>query len=143
MSHLTYEESKKVVFKGLILLAIVTLLEVFVALLGKGYIVEGFELPRWIMYGAMISLSLYKAYFIIYEFMHLKYEVPGMRKSVLLPLILLIWGIIAFMQEGNAWRTAKDAHINPYPIEDPDFKSNKPDSPTKEIEHGHDSHGAH
>jgi len=52
---------------------------------------------------AMIALSFYKAYKIVYEFMHLGHEVPGMLKSVLLPALLLIWAIIAFFWEGNDW----------------------------------------
>jgi cytochrome c oxidase subunit IV len=103
MGHLTYEESKKVVYKGLVLLGVITLLEVFIALLGKGYVIEGFHLPWYVMYLLMIGLSVYKAYFIIYEFMHMRYEVPGLVKSVLLPTGLLVWGIIAFFQEGAAW----------------------------------------
>jgi cytochrome c oxidase subunit IV len=103
MGHLSYEESKKVVFKGLILLGVITLIEVFIALLGKGYIISGFHLPWYIMYLAMIGLSLYKAYFIIYEFMHMRYEVPGLVRSVLLPTVLLVWAIIAFFSEGAYW----------------------------------------
>ena len=78
------------------LLAVVTLIEVFIALIGNGHVIDGFELPRLIMYPVMIGLSLYKAYFIIYEFMHMRYEVPGLRASVLLPTLLLVWAIIAF-----------------------------------------------
>lgn len=103
MSHLSYEEAKKTAFKGFVLLGIVTVVEVIIALLGKGYIVEGFHLPRAIMYLAMIILSLYKAYFIVYEFMHMRYEVPGLVRSVLLPTLLLIWAIIAFFSEGHTW----------------------------------------
>ncbi|MEO6191009.1 MAG: cytochrome C oxidase subunit IV family protein [Saprospiraceae bacterium] len=104
MSHLSYEESKKLVVKGLILLGIITLVEVFIALLGKGYIIHDFHLPRWIMYLLMISMSLYKAYFIVYFFMHMKYEVPGLVKSVLMPTLLLVWAVIAFFSEGKTWR---------------------------------------
>jgi len=103
MAHLSYEESKKVVFKGLMILAVVTLVEVAIALVGNGHIIEGFELSKIIMYPAMIGLSLYKAYFIVYEFMHMRYEVKGLAMSVLLPTLLLIWAIIAFMQEGGSW----------------------------------------
>ena len=103
MAHLSYEEAKKTAFKGFVLLGIVTIIEVMVALLGKGYIIEGFHLPRAIMYLAMIAMSLYKAYFIVYEFMHMRYEVPGLVKSVLLPTLLLVWAIIAFFSEGNTW----------------------------------------
>ena len=35
--------------------------------------------------------------------MHMAHEVPGLRMSVLLPTALLIWGMIAFFQEGSAW----------------------------------------
>ena len=38
MGHLSYEDAKKRVVFGLVLLAIVTLVEVFVSLLGKGHI---------------------------------------------------------------------------------------------------------
>ena len=41
MAHLTYEESKKRVVYGLLLLGAVTLVEVFISLLGKGHIIPG------------------------------------------------------------------------------------------------------
>jgi cytochrome c oxidase subunit IV len=97
------QEAKKVVYKGLALLAVVTILEVVIALLGNGHVIKGFELPKLIMYPAMIGLSLYKAYFIVYEFMHMRYEVRGLAMSVLLPTVLLVWAIIAFFQEGSSW----------------------------------------
>ncbi len=100
---LSREEGKKVLIKGLIILGLVTLAEVGLALLGKGYIIHGFHLPRWVMYIGMIGGSLYKAWFIVFEFMHMKYEVKGLARSVLLPTLLLIWAIIAFMSEGGNW----------------------------------------
>ncbi len=103
MADLSYEDSKKLVFKGMALLAVVTLIEVAIALVGKGYVIEGFHLPVWLMYISMIGLSLYKAYFIVYEFMHMKYEVKGLAMSVLLPTGLLVWAVIAFFNEGNSW----------------------------------------
>ncbi len=108
MAHLSYEESKKAVFKGLLLLGVITLAEVFIALIGNGHIIEGFELPIWIMYPAMISLSLYKAYFIVYQFMHMAYEVKSLAMSVLMPMLLLVWGIIAFFHEGVSWKERRE-----------------------------------
>jgi hypothetical protein len=108
MGHLTYEESKKAVFKGLILLGAITIVEVFIALIGNGHVIEGHEWPIWIMYPLMISLSLYKAYFIVYQFMHMKYEVKGLALSVLMPMLLLVWGIIAFFQEGHSWKERRE-----------------------------------
>ncbi|MEL6923287.1 MAG: cytochrome C oxidase subunit IV family protein [Bacteroidota bacterium] len=115
MAH-NYEAAKKGVFKGMWLLAGVTLIEVIVSLFGKGHL--GGNPASWLqvnLFGmefsiilvivalALIVLSLYKAYFIIYEFMHMGHEVRGLRMSVLLPTALLIWAIVAFFQEGDSW----------------------------------------
>ena len=99
----SYEEGLAVVKRGFILLGLITFGEVFIALLGNGHIFEGFHLPKLIMYPAMISMSLYKAYWIVYNFMHMAYEVKGLAMSVLLPCLLLVWAVIAFFQEGGSW----------------------------------------
>jgi hypothetical protein len=52
----------------------------------------------------MICMSLYKAYLIVGEFMHMKHEVRALGMTVILPTFLLIWAIIAFMYEGGAWK---------------------------------------
>lgn len=111
MGNLSYEESIKLVYKGLALLAVVTLIEVFFSLFGKGYIISGVEEYSWLIYLIgiiLIALSLYKAYYIIYEFMHMRYEAKGLARSVLLPTVLLIWAIIAFFQEGNSWKNSRE-----------------------------------
>ena len=105
---LSREEGIKVVVKGLGLLAVITLVEVGIALLGNGHLIHGFHLPKWLMYPAMIGFSLYKAYFIVYEFMHMKYEFKGLAMTVLMPMLLLTWGLIAFFQEGNSWKQRRE-----------------------------------
>ena len=112
---LSYEESKKFVFRGLWLLAAVTLVEVIVSLFGRGWIVAGVEKNPFIYGGAallIIALSIYKAYFIVYDFMHMRYEAKGMAMSVLLPTGLLVWAIIAFFQEGDSWKNRRENHGN-------------------------------
>jgi cytochrome c oxidase subunit IV len=103
MSH-DYTFAKKIAFKTIIILAIVTVAEVLIALTGKGYIIEGYHAPKLLMNTLMIGLSLYKAYLIVFEFMHMKYEAKGLMLSVLLPTVLLIWAIIAFLYEGTRWK---------------------------------------
>lgn len=108
MSHLSYEAAIKRVYFGLGLLAAVTGIEVVFSLFGKGHIIwHGAKDHTAVVYIVgliIIALSAYKAYFIIYEFMHMKYEVRGLAWSVLLPTLLLVWAIIAFFQEGNSWK---------------------------------------
>lgn len=111
MGHLSYEASIKAVYRGLILLAFVTLLEVFISLLAKGHVIKGLHELTWVIYlGGLliIGLSLYKAYFIVYDFMHMRYEVKGLAMSVLLPTLLLVWALIAFFQEGDSWKDRRN-----------------------------------
>lgn len=123
--HLSYEESKKKVYFGLVLLGVVTLVEVFISLLGKGDIIPGAEKYKVLLYIVgflLIALSLYKAYFIVYEFMHMRYEVKGLAMSVLLPTLLLLWAIIAFFQEGDSWKDRREQikEKNELPAEEPE-----------------------
>lgn len=116
MAHMSYEDAKKLVFKGMGVLAVVTLIEVAVSLFGKGHLgidpdifnmnIGGMDIniALIIVALAIVVLSVYKAYYIIYNFMHMAHEVRGLRMSVLLPTALLLWAIIAFFQEGDAWK---------------------------------------
>ena len=110
MSSHTYEESKSIATKTIVLLGIITIVEVVIAYVGKGIWDIGLQnmmspkLLTVLLGGAMIILSLYKAIKIVFEFMHMSYEVPALAKTVLLPLFLLVWGVIAFLWEGTAWR---------------------------------------
>ena len=111
MAHENHEKAVRQVYVGLGILAVITLIEVGVSLFGKGHIVEGMDKIRWVIWVAallIIALSLYKAKFIIYEFMHMRYEVPGLVRSVLLPTLLLVWAIIAFFLEGDYWKVKRD-----------------------------------
>ena len=109
--HQTYDEQKRMVFNGLIRLGIITIIEVVIALLAKGHLISGVDFKHgfghYFYMVLMVGFSLYKAYFIIYFFMHMAYEVRGLAMSVLLPTTLLIWAVIAFFQEGNYWKTSR------------------------------------
>lgn len=98
------QEHIKIATKGFVILLIITLIEVALALVGNGHLISGFMLPKIIMIPLMIAFSLYKAYYIVGEFMHLGHETRGMAFSVVLPTLLLVWAIIAFLWEGDAWR---------------------------------------
>ena len=110
--HQTYEEQKKAVFSGLVLLGVITIVEVFIALLAKGHLFHGVEfkhgIGHYLYMMLMVGFSVYKAYFIIFNFMHMAYEVRGLVMSVLLPTSLLIWAIIAFFQEGSSWGARRE-----------------------------------
>ncbi len=148
MGHLSYEESKKLVFRGLILLAVVTLIEVAISLFGKGHIVPGMENSMVVAIIAgllIIILSLYKAYFIIYKFMHMEYEAKGLAMTVLLPTLLLVWAVIAFFQEGKEWGDSREVikDRNNIEAQSPFIESSKRDIDTKIIESINEQDNSH
>lgn len=110
--HQTYEEQKALVFKGLMILGAVTIVEVLIALLAKGHLVPGIDfkhgIGHYLYMMLMVGFSIYKAYFIVFFFMHMAYEVRGLMLSVLLPTLLLVWAIIAFFQEGSRWGKSRE-----------------------------------
>ncbi|MCG8340587.1 MAG: cytochrome C oxidase subunit IV family protein [Cytophagales bacterium] len=59
-------------------------------------------LPRglWLII-LFVTLTLVKAFYIVSEFMHLKYEAKILIGSILIPLIFLVWLVIALLVEGN------------------------------------------
>lgn len=96
-----YSVAKSRALKLILILGAITIFEVFVALLGKGYIIEGTTFPAWLMGLFMVGMSAFKAAAIVMEFMHMQYEVKAFRLSVVLPMLLLVWAIIAFIWEGS------------------------------------------
>lgn len=48
-----------------------------------------------------IVLTIFKAFFIVAEFMHLKHETKGLIWTILIPMGLLIWLLVALISEGS------------------------------------------
>ena len=49
-----------------------------------------------------IGLTIVKAAYIVGEFMHLRYEVKVLFWSILIPMIFVVWMLVAFIYEGIA-----------------------------------------
>lgn len=47
-----------------------------------------------------VLMTVVKAFYIVGEFMHLKHETKGLIWSILVPMILLVWLIVALIVEG-------------------------------------------
>lgn len=55
-----------------------------------------------------VGLTIVKAGYIVGEFMHLKHEVKGLFYSVLLPMIFIVWLIVALVNlEGAAVKDSR------------------------------------
>ena len=92
-----YDQLVKAVWRATIILSVVTIVEVSLALSHFYFFPETSKLPINFI---MAILTLVKAFYIIGEFMHLRYEKKTFLLSLSLPLILLVWAIIACSVEG-------------------------------------------
>ncbi|MDH5379866.1 MAG: cytochrome C oxidase subunit IV family protein [Cyclobacteriaceae bacterium] len=81
--------------KVALILFVITVLEFGVAFLMPH---EMHTIKVWIF----IGMTIIKAAYIIGEFMHLAHEVKSLMWSVVLPMVFVIWLIIALMYEGNS-----------------------------------------
>lgn len=96
-----FKSNQQKIWGVLIFLSIVTTIEVILGiykpemLMGK---VFGMKILNWIF----IILTIVKAYYIAWDFMHLRDEKVGLKMSIVLPLLILI-PYLAFilLTEGN------------------------------------------
>ena len=100
MSNATHAEKIKKVWQICYLLGFVTLFEIAAALIHWKFMEDS---PRWWLNSLFIILSAAKAYYIMSEFMHLKYEKRAFMLTLGVPLAFLVWAIIALAVEGHYW----------------------------------------
>lgn len=123
---------KKRVRKTTILLSIITIIELGIGLLiysmhksdvNRDFLILCFK-------GVVCILTLAKAYYIVSVFMHLGDEIRNMIMTIVVPLMLFIWFIIAFIADGNSYKNLRNNY-------DPYFKET-----TMPKKHGQEKHEA-
>ena len=85
------------IWKVFWILLVVTVVEV---ILGMFF---SHQMPKALVAFFFLALTLLKAGYIVAIFMHLGDEVKGFLITVLIPLTLFIWFIIAFLADGGFW----------------------------------------
>lgn len=53
--------------------------------------------------GIFIFLGVVKAAFIVYSFMHLTFEHKGLKKSIVLPMLFVVYLIVLMLSEAYYW----------------------------------------
>lgn len=86
------EEKVKKIWKTAGILLAITVVEFIMA----------FTMERGIiLYFLFIALTIWKAKYIMMEFMHLGEEAKPLFFAIIVPLIFLVWLVIALMKEGS------------------------------------------
>jgi hypothetical protein len=115
--HHTDEETfKKKVRNTTILLSVITMIELGIGLLI--YTMHKGENPSHVLIlmfkGMVCILTLAKAYYIVSVFMHLGDEIRNMIMTIVVPLMLFIWFIIAFIYDGNSYNRLRNDYDKSY-----------------------------
>ena len=132
--HTSDAEFKRRVRKTTILLSVITIIELIIGL--TIYTMHKVEHPNAFLVllfkGVVCILTLAKAYYIVSVFMHLGDEIRNMIMTIVVPLMLFIWFITAFLIDGNSYKNLRNNY-------DPHFKykttEEKAPKKTEEPEH--------
>jgi cytochrome c oxidase subunit IV len=130
--HHAPSEGTSRIWKTFWILLIITVIE-----LGLGLSLYAFhDLSggvRIFIKGVIVILSLAKAFYIVSIFMHLGDELRNMIMTIVVPLMLFLWFIGAFLWDGDSFRDLRNTY-------DPYYKE-RTTTPAKEkpAEHGHDA----
>ena len=80
--------------KVALILFIVTVLEFAIAFL-MPYTMQTMKVAIF------VGMTILKAAYIVGEFMHLKYEVKSLLWAIILPMVFVMWLIVALVYEGD------------------------------------------
>lgn len=58
--------------------------------------------PGSVKTSIFVVMTLVKAFYIVWEFMHLGHEVKGLKWMVVAPILFIIWLLVALLMEGQA-----------------------------------------
>ena len=103
---------RKNVKRTTIILSVITIIELAIGLIiyniHKGpdpsaFLVLAFK-------GVVCILTLAKAYYIVSVFMHLGDEIRNMIMTIIVPLLLFVWFIIAFIVDGNSYKNLRNKY---------------------------------
>lgn len=107
---------KKKVKNTTILLSVITIIELAIGLII--YNIHKGENPNELLVlmfkGMVVILTLAKAYYIVAVFMHLGDEIRNMIMTIVVPLMLFIWFIAAFIYDGNSYKNLRNKYDSHY-----------------------------
>ncbi len=110
--HVPGNENVKRIIKTTIILSVITLIELAMGF-GIYFIHKNPDYSHGLVLGikgCIVILSLAKAFYIVSIFMHLGDEIRNMVMSIVVPLMLFIWFIAAFLWDGNSYKNLRNTY---------------------------------
>ncbi len=96
----------RIIWRTFWILTAITIFELAMAIL---YYETDF-LPKHILNGVFLIMTLAKAFFIIAEFMHLGHEIKNLVMTTAIPCLLFLWFVIAFVSDGASFRHLRNQY---------------------------------
>jgi len=94
-------------------LSVLTIIELLLGFwMMKFDIITGHSM-RLAIKGTIVILMMVKAFYIVAYFMHLKHELKNLIMTIVVPLLLFVWFITAFLYEGNSYKNLRNSY-DPY-----------------------------
>ena len=109
-----HSNGKKEVIRVTIILTVITIVELLLGFMMMNW--EEGSFKRDFVKGVILILMLAKAYYIVAFFMHLIHENKAMKRLILVPLLIFVWFIVAFLADGNSYLKLRRKY-DPYSIE--------------------------
>ena len=110
--HPEHTDGTKKIWRTFWLLSVITIIELAIGL--TIYNIHKGEHPNATLVlmfkGVVCILTLAKAYYIVSIFMHLGDEIRNMIMTIVVPLCLFIWFIIAFLWDGPSWKNLRNTN---------------------------------
>ncbi len=116
MAHGTahhHESNTKRIWTVFVILSIVTLVEVVLGILKPDFLTDTSFLSMSLLNWIFIILTIYKAYYIAWSFMHLEGETKGLRRAIVWTAVFLIsYLIFILLTEGDyIYEVFKSNHV--------------------------------
>lgn len=115
MAHETahHESNAKRIWIVFAILSAVTIVEVFLGIIKPEFLTDTYFLGMRLLNWIFIILTLYKAYYIAWSFMHLEGETKGLRRAVVWTALFLISYLIFILltEGGYIYEIYKDGHV--------------------------------
>ena len=115
--HAPADDTVKRIIKTTILLSVITLIELAMGF-GIYFMHKDPDYSHGLVLaikGAIVILSLAKAFYIVSVFMHLGDEIRNLIMTIVVPLLLFVWFIAAFLWDGNSWLNLRNTDAGSKP----------------------------
>lgn len=115
--HPEHSGSTRRIWVTLVILSVITLVELMLGL----WLYNIHKQPSYssglvlFIKGAMIILTIAKAWYIVAVFMHLGDEIKNFVMTIIMPLTLFVWFIAAFIWDGSSWKNMRNTDAGSRP----------------------------